>query len=193
MTLGSKNFRLVSPPYCNDKCGFKILPFSACGTHDMPMYLHHHSLHKRGFLFCCSAGNAEFSGFATQSKGSDHPTSFFANYRQCVVIGSHAINGLKQPCLPLTFGSAACCASDQEGTDKQLNQGVTTWAVGENIVIPKINQQKNDQIVGGTSVSSAIIAGMATLILPRRNFDGSLEEEQILLLFEVQDFSARKF
>lgn len=145
---------------------FEILPFSASETDDIILFIHHHILHKKGFIFCCSAGNTKFSEFAVEPK--DEPVSFFTNCRLCVVVGAHSINELKEPCLPMTFGSAGCCISDEERPyNGKFKQGVTCWALGESIMLPKINQQKNDRIVSGTSASTAIISGIGTFILPK--------------------------
>lgn len=111
-----------------------------------------------GFVFCCSAGNIKFSECATPPKIPSHPFCFFNNCEHCIVIGSY---GSKEACIPSTFGSAGCCICDQlETGTTDFQQGVTTWALGENVAISKIYSQKDNQIVG-------VVAGAVTLIAPK--------------------------
>lgn len=134
------------------------------------MFQQHHKLHKRGFIFCCSAGNKKLPEHPTvQQPGHlEYPLSLFKDCPFCIVVGGHGINDSKQACIPSTFKSAGCCVRDEEGaSEEDFKQGVTTWSIGENIIIPKIKNQKSDRVVSGTCPATAIVAGAATFILPK--------------------------
>lgn len=121
-------------------------------------------MHENGFIFCCSAGTVEFTEHRHEIP--EHPQSFFKDCMSCIVVGSHGKSPSKSACIPLTFGSSGCCASDNEDTEGLFKQGIHTWAIGESVIIKKTNQD-SDSIIGGTSLSTAVVAAATTFFLPK--------------------------
>lgn len=126
-----------------------------------PVYILHRKLHQMGVVFCCSAGNT----FTEQPQL--HPASLFVDCHCCAVIGAHSFNTYESVILPKTFLSAGCCVMDKN-ENNEFKQGVTIWALGENLIIPALSKTHgNEQVVNGTSVSAALVTGAMSYILPK--------------------------
>lgn len=115
-------------------------------------------------MVICSAGNIKYSKLP-RAEVPEYPLSFFENCAFCIVVGGHGINDKKVACVASKFGSAGCCTRGK--TVEKFTKGVDTWAIAENIVMPKIKDEDQNQIINGTSAAAAIVTAGTTFILPK--------------------------